>query len=95
MDDEKCGILVLLNLNATFHNLVQELLSEDLRPIAIVDDVLEYLSDHLKGGKYCVQIGGFSSETVFLRTGVLQGSVLEPVLFCIYTIGISSILHNL
>ncbi len=54
-------------------------------------DALTYLRSYLQNRQYCVQIGkSFSDKT--LNRGVPQGSVLGPVLFCIYTIELSDIL---
>ena len=95
MDDGKCAILILLDLSAAFDTVVHELLFEDLKSIGIIDDALEYLKDYLLNRKYYVRIGDASSPLEPLRRGVPQGSVLGPVLFCIYTIGLSKILQNL
>ena len=94
MDNSKCGILVLLDLSAAFDTVVHELLLNDLRAIGVVGEALEYLESYLQGREYCVQIGNCFSSQVALTTGVPQGSVLGPILFCIYTIGLSEVLRR-
>lgn len=95
MDDGKCSILILLDLSAAFDTVVHHLLIEDLRSVGVEGDALEYLADYLKDRKYCVRIGNSSSGSESLRRGVPQGSVLGPILFCIYTIGLSKMLSDL
>ena len=60
----------------------------------MVDDALKYLENYLGNRSYCVQIGNCSSSHEALTRGVPQGSVLGPILFCIYTIGLSRILKQ-
>ena len=94
MDEGKCGILVLLDLSAAFDTVVHSLLLEDLERIGMVGDALEYLKDYLQNRTYCVQIGKVFSEPELLGRGVPQGSVLGPVLFCIYTIELAHLLQR-
>ena len=95
MDKGKCGILVLLDLSAAFDTVVHHLLIDDLRSVGVDGDALQYLLDYLSDRRYYVRIGSSSSESEALTRGVPQGSVLGPVLFCIYTIGLSKMLKNL
>ena len=94
MDNDKCGILILLDLSAAFDTVVHSLLLEDLEMIGIEGDALELLKNYIEGRTYCVQIGNAQSETKSLSRGVPQGSVLGPILFCIYTIELSYILSR-
>ncbi|XP_068205198.1 uncharacterized protein [Palaemon carinicauda] len=59
MDENKCGILILLNLHAAFDTVEHELLLNDLRSISVKDKAFGYLKDYLVGRNYCVQIGNF------------------------------------
>ena len=94
VDNGKCGILVLLDLSAAFDTVVHELLISDLKAIGINNDALRYLENYLADRKFCVQIGNSFSPYEPLRRGVPQGSVLGPILFCIYTIGLSRVLQS-
>ena len=93
-DEGNCAILILLDLSAAFDTVVHELLFDDLRSIGIVDEALELLKDYLNNRKYYVRIGNSVSSVESLTRGVPQGSVLGPVLFCIYTSGLSRILQD-
>ena len=95
MDAGKCAMLILLDLCAAFDTVVHELLFEDLRSIDIIDDALDFLKKYLYNRKYFVRIGNSASASEPLIIGVPQCSVLGPVLFCIYTIGLSRILKDL
>ena len=94
LDDGKCAILILLDLSAAFDTVVHDMLLNDCHNIGIEDEALQYLKSYLEGRTYCVQIGQSFSETRNLERGVPQGSVLGPVLFCIYTIELSYLLKS-
>ena len=89
MDDGKCGLLILLDLSAAFDTVVHRLLLLDCKAVGIDGDALSYLESYLANRQYCVQIGKSFSNKKSLERGVPQGSVLGPVLFCIYTIELS------
>ena len=86
MDEGKCGILILLDLSAAFDTVIHSSLSKDLKAIGIESEALDYLESFLINRTYCVQIEESFSRTKVLARGVPQGSVLGPILFCIYTI---------
>lgn len=94
MDNGKCGILILLDLSAAFDTVVHKLLLEDCKAIGISDNALAYLQSYLTDRTYCVQIGDEFSEVKPLERGVPQGSVLGPILFCIYTIELSRMIMS-
>ncbi len=76
--------------------VVHEYLIMDCKSVGIDGDALTYLRSYLENRQYCVQIGKSFSDKKTLNRGVPQGSVLGPVLFCIYTIELSYLLkkHN-
>ena len=94
MDEGKCGILILLDLSAAFDTVVHSLLLKDLKAIGIEGDALDYLETFLVNRTYCVQVGKSFSSTKVLARGVPQGSVLGPILFCIYTIELMHLLRS-
>lgn len=94
IDDGKCGILILLDLSAAFDTVVHTLLLRDCRSIGITGSALAYLKSYLESRTYRVQIGESFSEQKTLERGVPQGSVLGPILFCIYTIELSHLLGS-
>ena len=94
MDEGKCSVLLLLDLSAAFDTVEHDLLLQDCKNIGIVGDALDYLKSYLTGRTYRVQIGKVFSEKKCLRRGVPQGSVLGPILFCIYTAELSCLLQR-
>ena len=94
LDEGKCGILILLDLSAAFDTVIHSLLLKDLKAIGIEGETLDYLESFLINRTYCVQIEESFSRTKVLTRGVPQGSVLGPILFCIYTIELMYLLEN-
>ena len=45
---------------------------------------LEIISDYLSNRKQFVRADNFSSETLEITSGVPQGSLIEPLFFCIF-----------
>ena len=66
----------------------------DLKAIGIEGEALDYLESFLINRTYCLQIEESFSRTKVLTRGVPQGSVLGPILFCIYTIELMYLLEN-
>ena len=83
LDNEKC---------AAFDTVVHTLLLDDCKAIGIEGNALEYIQSYLENRTFCVQIGKSSSNVKHLERGIPQGSVLDPILFCIYTIELSRLL---
>ena len=92
LDEGKCGIPILLDLGAAFETVVHSLLLKDLKAIGIEGEALDYLETFLTNRTYCIQIGKTFSRTKVLTRGVSQGSVLGPILFCIYTVELMHLL---
>ena len=86
MDDGKISVVTLLDMSAAFDTTDHEILLARLQSYFGVDGTaLAWLRSYITGRLQFVSVLGCDSEPVPLSFGVLQGSVLGPVLFTMYT----------
>jgi hypothetical protein len=86
VDSEGGAVLVLLDLSAAFDTLDHTLLLHSFEHrIGIRGSALAWMRSYLLGRMQRVCIGRTMSDPVPLLYGVPQGSVLGPLLFCLYT----------
>ena len=80
------AILVLLDLSDAFDTINhQKLLNLLNQSFGIRGVALEWFESYLKDRTKTVKIGSRTSTPVTLKYGVLQGSVLGPIIFTMYT----------
>ena len=77
--------MVLLDLSTAFDTVDHQLLLSDFPDCGVEGTALSLLESYLENREQCVAIGESRSEPTTLQYGVLQGSVLGPVLFTVYT----------
>ena len=98
MDNKKVNFLVLLDLSATFDTVSFHLLMNKLlNRFGITGTVLKWIESYSTERTQRVMIDEFSSDPVMLKHGVLQGSVLGPILYTLFTspVGDISWSHNI
>ena len=84
-DAQQVTLLGLLDLSAAFDCVDQQLLLHRLhRDFGLMDTVLNWVTSFVTGRSQQVVCNGLLSTVQYLQFGVLQGSVLGPVLFVIY-----------
>jgi hypothetical protein len=95
-------MLVLLDLSAAFDTIDHEILINRLQTwFGIQGTALNWFKSYLAYRTFSVLTNGNKSEKHSVTCGVPQGSVLSPILFCIYTtplshlLSTSDILHHL
>ncbi|XP_043935110.1 uncharacterized protein LOC122808205 [Protopterus annectens] len=94
-DGGKSVLLVLLDLTAAFDTGDHEVLLHRLEHyVGITGSALNWFRSYLSDRIVCVQMGGFSSDFSHLPWGVPQGSILGPLLFCIYILPLGDILQK-
>ena len=84
-------ILVLLDFSAAFDTILLERLEHTF---GICDQVLKWFQSYLLDRSHRVVIGNERSSTHPLNQGVPQGSVLDPILFTLYTSPLESIIDR-
>jgi hypothetical protein len=89
------SMLLLLDLSAAFDTIDHNILLDRLKCEAGVTSVcLDWFKSYLEDRWQFVSVNGISSEDVGLQYGVPQGSVLGPILFCIYTAQLGDIIND-
>ena len=87
--------LVLLDLSADFDTVDHTILCTFLEDfIGLEGPALNFFKTYLTGRTQCVSVKGVLSELSELMFGVPQGSELGPLIFCIYTLPLSTILKH-
>ena len=89
MDGDKISVLVLLDLSTAFDSIDHKILLHRLHNVfGFVDILLSWFQSYLKNRTQAVAVHGKYSNAAPLRYCVLQGSVLGPVIFVLYTASI-------
>ena len=95
LDQHGAVLMVLLDLSSAFdtvdHNLLLQILKER---IGVSGTALQWFSSYLSERTETVLVKGCTSLKRKINTGVPQGSVLGPILFTIYTIGLGDTIHK-
>ena len=85
----------MLDLSAAFETIDQDILLNDLMAFGIVGIVLEWFRTYLKNRKFRVCFNDTLSDECLMKTGFPQGSILDPILFLIYTVELHYVLESL
>jgi hypothetical protein len=93
MDQRKLSALILLDLSAAFDTIDHGILLARLSTtFGITGSALCLLTSYLSDRSQSVCIESHSTSPSPMLTGVPQGSVLGPLLFCLYTTPLSNII---
>ena len=94
-DEQKVGILVLLDLSAAFDVIDHDKMLSNLQVIhGIEGTALEWYRSYLSDRYQTVVINGVQSESKKLSCGVPQGSILGPEMFTKYTRPLTAIIDK-
>lgn len=88
IDLGKCSVLLLLDYSKAFDKINHEILVAILYHIGFADNSLSLIKSYLTHRLQYVETTVGVSEQGSIYCGVPQGSVLGPLLFCIYTFNI-------
>ena len=98
LDSKKPTILVLLDLSAAFDTIDHNILTKTLKDrVGLKGPVLNWFRTYLTDRDYFIMLGDHKSSSHPMPFGVPQGSILGPLLFCIYMIPLGDIIrkHNI
>ena len=84
--------IVMVDMSKAFDRVRHSLLLSELHALGLYGKVLDWFASYLSDRSQQVKIGAQLSEKISCSRGVPQGSVLGPLLFVMYTRGISRIL---
>ena len=84
MQSGKQTDLILLDFSKTFDKVAREKLLLKLHFYGIRGNILNWIKDFLDNRTQSVILNGTNSDNIAVSPGVLQGSVLGPILFLAY-----------
>lgn len=86
LDQKLCTAMIMLDLSAAFDLINHDILFHRLEfTFGIVSESLRWFESYLNNRVHCVEIGNTLSNEKILQTGVPQGSVLGPIIYCMFT----------
>jgi Reverse transcriptase (RNA-dependent DNA polymerase) len=97
MDDiqaDKEILAIFLDFKRAFETIDRVLLLDKLKRIGFDDGALRWFTNYLSDRTQCVKIGDAFSSQREVKIGLVQGSILSPILFVLYINDINSILHH-
>lgn len=84
MDEGKLCGMVLLDLQKAFDTVNHSLLLSKLKAIGLNETAIDWVTSYMTDRDQVVEVNGHTSDTKSVVCGVLQGSVLGPLLFLLY-----------
>lgn len=87
-------LLLLFYQKCSLYNLKTQKKKCFLSPLGISGTALNWFMSNLSDSSQSVILGACQSNSVFLKRGVPQGSVLDPLLFFIYMIRVGQIIRK-
>ena len=84
IDSKEYCVALFLDLSKAFDTVDHSVLSQRLEDIGMSTNTVKWFGNYLSGRTQRVQVDGLCSNSLSIRNGVPQGSILGPILFTIY-----------
>ena len=84
VDKKKISALILLDLSKAFDSINHDKRLHKLSSVGASAAVVNWFKSYLTGRVQRVRIGSTLSDPLLITHGVPQGTILSPLLFCIY-----------
>ena len=95
IDSSDLSALVLLDLSAAFDTVDHSILLRRLETsFGLKGKVLQWLRTYLVGRRQSMHQGSSTASSALICCGVPQGSVLDSILFLLYTADLSSLIES-
>ena len=91
MDEGQVPLSIFLDLSKAFDTIDHKILLNKLKYYGISNKSLHLVSSYLSNRYQYVQLDDNKSDSLLIKTGVPQGSILGPLLFLIYLNDMSAI----
>ena len=75
---------IFLDLKKAFDVIPLNLILAKLKYYGIRNNEYEWFMSYLLGRKHCVSVQGYTSDYLTVQSGVPQGSILGPLIFCLF-----------
>ena len=85
LDEDSFALMASIDLSAAFDLVNIELLLKRMKIMGLPNDIMELVEKWLTTRYYYVSIKGNNSYVHLSRVGTIQGSILGPILYAIYT----------
>ena len=85
LDEDSFAIMANLDLSAAFDLVNVELLLKRMKILGLPDDLIDLVRIWLSTRYFYVSIKGKNSYVYLSRVGTIQGSILGPILYAIFT----------
>merc|ERR1711972_612618 len=82
IDNKNKVAIVSLDLSKAFDTINHELLLKKLRSFNLSSESIDFLHSYLSNRKQVTKFDDFTSTVEEVKSGVPQGSILGPFLFC-------------
>ena len=91
MDTGQTPVGIFIDLSKAFDTLDTTILIQKLNHYGLADSSFTLLQNYLTNRKQYMQFSEIDSELMTIRTGVPQGSILDPLLFLIYVTDVANV----